>query len=457
MAHRQDTTTPWNGMHHAAQLKASRRFWNEALRAFAAPSTPVLVSYGPGRQGEPIGLSNRMYGSVSAILLALAAGARVEVDERILADLAKHDPPEDVLAAIRPRALNASSSSKGIVLDHRVRTAHSWQKLADWQPTDGFGSLVAGWNDGRHKRVIVWSGEWFGELLGNKTRPNGLPSLREMVARSGASSVFGAVAALLYRPQKSLADAVEAVVRASLPPGKTLALHVRSEIIFMYHNKENLTRTEREADRAETWELIARCALKRAREYGLTHAFIAADAVAGAREGVGVIALRLRAASLVVTASHALHVPRGVSAARLDSLLVGHGRVCLTTLGSTFSDIATAGSHCAKYSCTSCVGPLHWRTPVFAFWMPEPMVTRFLTPEQLRHHPSRCSGDYDAHTQPRRDTCRCAWFRSWGGPGHAAGCLPPPPQGGSSAAYSQGGSGRGAYSYPGPRIHSQYN
>ena len=120
---------------------------NYLLRAFAAPSTPVLVSYGPGRQGEPIGLSNRMYGSVSAILLALAAGARVEVDERILADLAKHDPPEDVLAALRPRALNASSSSKGIVLDHRVRTAHSWQKLADWQPTDGFGSLVAGWND----------------------------------------------------------------------------------------------------------------------------------------------------------------------------------------------------------------------------------------------------------------------------------------------------------------------
>ena len=88
------------------RLVSSRRFWDEALALFASPITPVSITYGPGRPGEPLGLSNRMYGTVSAILLGMAAGARVEVDARIAADLHQFDPPEDVLAAILPRASN---------------------------------------------------------------------------------------------------------------------------------------------------------------------------------------------------------------------------------------------------------------------------------------------------------------------------------------------------------------
>ena len=89
--------------------EGSRRFWNEALKVFASPNTPVSITYGPGRPGQPLGLSNRMYGTVSAILLGLAAGARVEVDARIVADLHQFDPPEDVLAAILPRPSNTST------------------------------------------------------------------------------------------------------------------------------------------------------------------------------------------------------------------------------------------------------------------------------------------------------------------------------------------------------------
>ena len=61
------------------RLQASRRFWDEALALFASPITPVSITYGPGRPGEPLGLSNRMYGTVSAILLGLAAGTYISL------------------------------------------------------------------------------------------------------------------------------------------------------------------------------------------------------------------------------------------------------------------------------------------------------------------------------------------------------------------------------------------
>ena len=83
-----------------------------------------------------------MYGTVSAILLGLAAGARVEVDARIVADLHQFDPPEDVLAAILPRA-SSNTSARGIVFDHRARTAHHWTNLAAWRPTNGFSGLIS--------------------------------------------------------------------------------------------------------------------------------------------------------------------------------------------------------------------------------------------------------------------------------------------------------------------------
>ena len=177
-----------------------------------------------------------MYGTVSAILLGLAAGARVEVDARIVADLHQFDPPEDVLAAILPRASN--TSTRGIVFDHRARTAHNWAKLAAWRPANGFNGLISNWRARTDTRLLVWSGEWAGSLVLNKTRPAGLHSLHEMVIDSGASGAFDAVAALLYRPKHSLAHAVDRIVNASLPKGRTLTMHVRSEIIFMHHNKE---------------------------------------------------------------------------------------------------------------------------------------------------------------------------------------------------------------------------
>ena len=353
-----------------------------------------------------------MYGTVSAVLLGLAAGARVEVDARIVADLHQFDPPEDVLAAIMPRPYN--TSARGIVLDHRARTAHHWTNLAAWRPANGFGGLVSNWRPRTDTRLLMWSGEWAGNLVLNKTRPGGLHSLHEMVVDSGASGAFDAVAALLYRPKQALAHAVDRIVNASLPKDRTLTVHVRSEIIFMHHNKEaNLTVSQRLAERAEIYGHIAKCALKRAAEFGLTHVFLAGDAVAGARSELKALAERLRTAGLVVTSSDDLSVPRGVSSAHLDSHLLGHGTVCLTTLGSSFSDIATTRSRCAKYLCTSCAGPLQWRAPVFPFWMSANLSSQFLTPQQLSRHPSRHSADEQGSPQGRKRAC--AWFQSWGG------------------------------------------
>jgi hypothetical protein len=395
------------------RLQGSRRFWDEALALFTSPITPVSITYGPGRPGEPLGLSNRMYGTVSAILLGLAAGARVEVDARIVADLHQFDPPEDVLAAILPRA-SSNTSARGIVFDHRARTAHHWTNLAAWRPTNGFSGLISNWRPRTDTRLVMWSGEWAGNLLLNKTRLGGLHSLHEMVIDSGAGGAFDAVAALLYRPKQSLADAVGRIVNASMPKDRTLTMHVRSEIIFMHHNKEvNLTVAQRLAERAEVYGHIARCALKRAAEFGLTHVFLAGDTVAGARNELKALAERLRTAGLVVTSSQDLSIPRGVSAAHLDSQLLGHGTVCLTTLGSSFSDIATTRSRCAKYVCTSCAGPLQWRAPVFPFWMSANLSSQFLTPQQLSRHPSRHSADEQGSPQRRRGAC--AWFQAWGG------------------------------------------
>ena len=393
------------------RLQCSRQFWDEALKVFASPITPVSLTYAPGRPGEPLGLSNRMYGTVTAILIGLAAGARVEVDARILADLRKFDPPEDVLAAILPQP--SKSSMRGIVLDHRARTAHSWMSLAAWQPVHGFSGLVSNWRPRTDTRLLLWSGEWAGDLVVNKSRPGRLRSLHEVVLDSGAGGAFDAVAALLYRPKQALADAVDRIVNASLPKDKTLTMHVRSEIIFMHHNKEaNLTVIQRLAERAEVFEHIATCALKRAAEFGLTHVFIAGDAVAGAKNALKVIIGRLRTVGLVVTSSHELSVPQGVSSAHLDSQLLGHGTVCLTTLGSSFSDIATTRSRCLKYLCTSCTGPLQWRAPVFPFWMSAKLSSHFLTPLQLRQ-PSLYSVDTPGSQQRRMSAC--AWFQAWGG------------------------------------------
>ena len=401
-----------DGRRSRHRLQGSRRFWDEALEVFASPITPVSITYGPGRPGEPLGLSNRMYGTVSAILLGLAAGARVEVDARIVADLHHFDPPEDVLAAILPRASN--TSTRGIVFDHRARTAHHWANLAAWRPTNGVGGLVSNWRPRTDTRLLMWSGEWAGNLVLNKTRPGGLHSLHEMVIDSGAGGAFDAVAALLYRPKHSLAHAVDRIVNASMPKDRTLTMHVRSEIIFMHHNKEiNLTVPQRLAERAEIYGHIVKCALKRAAEFGLTHVFLAGDTVAGARNELKALAERLRTAGLVVTNSQDLSVPYGVSAAHLDSQLLGHGTVCLTTLGSSFSDIATTRSRCAKYVCTSCAGPLQWRAPVFPFWMSANLSSQFLTHQQLSRHPSRHSADEQGSPQRRRGAC--AWFRAWGG------------------------------------------
>ena len=260
----------------------------------------------------------------------------------------------------------------------------------------------------------MWSGEWAGNLVLNKTRPGGLHSLHEMVIDSGAGGAFDAVAALLYRPKPSLAHAVDRIVNASMPKDRTLTMHVRSEIIFMHHNKEvNLTVPQRLAERAEIYGHIAKCALKRAAQFGLTHVFLAGDAVAGARNELKALAERLRTAGLVVTNSQDLSVPSGVSAAHLDSQLLGHGTVCLTTLGSSFSDIATTRSRCAKYVCTSCAGPLQWRAPVFPFWMSANLSSQFLTPHQLNQHPSRRSADEQG--SPQRRWGACAWFQAWGG------------------------------------------
>ena len=394
------------------RLVSSRRFWDEALALFASPITPVSITYGPGRPGEPLGLSNRMYGTVSAILLGLAAGARVEVDARIVADLHQFDPPEDVLAAILPRASN--TSTRGIVFDHRARTAHNWAKLAAWRPANGFSGLISNWRARTDTRLLVWSGEWAGSLVLTKTRPGGLPSLHETVIDSGASGAFDAVAALLYRPKHSLAHAVDRIVNASLPKGRTLTMHVRSEIIFMHHNKEaNLPAPQRLAERAEIYRHIATCALKRAAEFGLTHVFLAGDSVAGSQHELKALAERLRTAGLVVTSSQDLSVPRGVPAAQLDSHLLGHGAVCLTTLGSSFSDIATTRSRCTKYVCTSCAGPLQWRAPVFPFWMSANLSSHFLTPEQLSRHPNQHTADEQGVPLGRRRAC--AWFQAWGG------------------------------------------
>ena len=394
------------------RLRSSRRFWDEALQVFASPISPVTIAYGPGRPSEPLGLSNRMYGAVSAILLGLAAGARVEVDARIVADLRQFDPPEDILAAILPRPSNASA--KGIVFDHRARTARSWTKLAAWQPVDGFSELVSNWAPQKHTRLVVWSGEWAGNLVVNKMRPAGLRSLHAMVVDSGASGVFDAVAALLYRPKQALAHEVSRIVNASLPEGRTLTVHVRSELLFMHHNKEaNVTASQRLAERAEMYGHIANCTLKRAAEFGLTHVFLAGDTVAGARNELKALAGRLRAAGLVVTNSHDLSVPRGISSAHLDSHLLGHGTVCLTTLGSSFSDIATTRSRCAKYLCVSCAGPLQWRAPIFPFWMSGNLSSLFLTPQQLSQRPRWDSADEPGHPHQRQGAC--AWFKAWGG------------------------------------------
>ena len=399
---------------------------------FASPSTLVSITYGPGRPGQPLGLSNRMYGTVSAILLGLAAGARVEVDARIVADLHQFDPPEDVLAAILPRPSN-TSTMRGIVLDHRARTAPYWTNLAAWQPANGLSGLIPNWRPQTDTRILIWSGEWAGNLVLNKTRPSGLHNLHEMVVDGGADGAFDAVAALLYRPKQALAHAVDRIVNASLPKDRTLTIHVRSELIFMHHNKEaNLTAPQRLAERAEIYRHIAKCALKRAAEYGLTHVFLAGDTVAGARNELEVLAQRLRTADLVVTNSQDLRVPRGVSSAHLDSQLLGHGAVCLTTLGSSFSDIATTRSRCVKYVCTSCAGPLQWRAPVFPFWMSASLISQFLTPQQLSRHPSRYSADEQGSPQQRRGAC--AWFKVWGG--SDLGCIEAPVSRASRHSYA---------------------
>ena len=152
-----------------ARMRASRAFWDRALEHSLGQrprevAAPVVLSGHENAATGRLGLSNRMYVTVSAVLLAIAAGARMQLQGKALKDLHStsnlFDPPFDLVAALSPPSAPALPSAppatvvqgKGhtsrayripqLLLSHRVSTSASWLRLLRWQPHLGLAPLL---------------------------------------------------------------------------------------------------------------------------------------------------------------------------------------------------------------------------------------------------------------------------------------------------------------------------
>ena len=386
----------------AARLNASALFWSQ-VRPFFVPAVVRTLIYCEAEAGG--GLSNRMYAVVSSVILAVAAGAAVRVRGNALRDL-EHgglfDPPPEVLSMLRGGS-PINRTTPAIMLDYRIRSWDSWRRLSTWRSIDGVGGLAP--KASSTLRVI--SNEWFAPLLLNQSA-GGRPGHGQVRDWVGTTNPFDAIAALLYRPAGPILAAADRLSRSVLPPGRTLSIHIRTQILFQFINRDNAS--EAPQLKAAMLSLIAQCAGREAAAHGLDHVFISGDSPPAVAAVAGVLGGQLKiitSGDLISAAPEVAQFDRS-KRALLDSLLLGRAAVCLSSPVSTFSDVASSRSRCEKRISTSCL-PVGWRTLGH--------FARKLVAADGNARPAGCAIAFGSNEEAATLPCGapCELHREWGG------------------------------------------